>query len=152
MQIAVFGASGRTGQAVVDGALRRGWGVQALVRPAAVLEPRPGLVVTRGDLESERDLEQRLRQAEERGRPQRLVADRVITGISRRVIASLASPRTDGAVAHARTRGDRAKSQRLESLTRSDVVRRPHDGLTAHILSNFLSRHWVVSLAGRTCW
>ena len=57
----------------------------------------------------------------------------------------------DGPVAHVRACSDRAKSQRLEALSRSDVVRRQPDGLTARVRSNFLSRHGVISLSGRTC-
>ena len=50
-QLAVFGASGRTGRLVVDLALSRGFGVRALVRTAARLEAGTGASVLRGSLE-----------------------------------------------------------------------------------------------------
>ena len=50
-QLAVFGASGRTGQVLVDLAVSRGWNVRALVRPAAQFIPPPGVEVLHGSLE-----------------------------------------------------------------------------------------------------
>lgn len=52
MKLALFGASGRTGQALVDQALSRGWTLRALVRPSSRCEPRPGLEILHGPLES----------------------------------------------------------------------------------------------------
>lgn len=55
-ELAVFGASGRTGRRVVDLALSRGFGVRALVRAAAAFEARPGVAVLRGTLEEASDV------------------------------------------------------------------------------------------------
>lgn len=52
MQLAVFGASGRTGQALIDLALSRGWGLRALVRPASRFQARSGVEIVRGTLDS----------------------------------------------------------------------------------------------------
>lgn len=49
MEIAVFGASGRTGRLVVDEARRRGWGVRTLVRSAGKMAEGPALAVAVGD-------------------------------------------------------------------------------------------------------
>jgi putative NADH-flavin reductase len=48
--IAIFGASGRTGQRLVRAALAHGHTVRALVRDAARLEAREGLTVVVGDV------------------------------------------------------------------------------------------------------
>lgn len=48
MRIAVFGATGGTGQALVDQALGRGWEVVAAVRDPAPLSPRDGLSLVVG--------------------------------------------------------------------------------------------------------
>jgi putative NADH-flavin reductase len=51
--ISLFGASGRTGLAVIEAAHRRGWRVQALVRPASGAPAEsPALRIIRGDLSS----------------------------------------------------------------------------------------------------
>jgi putative NADH-flavin reductase len=49
MDLAVFGATGRTGRLVLAEAARRGWPVRALVRDAARAPSREGLVVQQGD-------------------------------------------------------------------------------------------------------
>ncbi len=50
MNIAVFGATGKTGACVVAGALARGFAVTALVRdPARVTQQHPRLTVLKGD-------------------------------------------------------------------------------------------------------
>lgn len=46
--ILLLGASGRSGAAVLDGALERGWRVRALVRRPEALAPREGLEVLTG--------------------------------------------------------------------------------------------------------
>lgn len=55
-QLAIFGASGRTGGKLVDLARTSGIGVRVLVRPAAVFEARQGVLVLRGSLEDAGDL------------------------------------------------------------------------------------------------
>jgi len=55
-ELAVFGASGRTGHLVVDVALSRGMGVRALVRPNADCDARPGFEVLRGSLDEGDDV------------------------------------------------------------------------------------------------
>ena len=50
MRLAVFGATGRAGRAVVDHALRRGHEVGALTRDPAQLHPRARLHVVGGDV------------------------------------------------------------------------------------------------------
>jgi putative NADH-flavin reductase len=47
--IALLGATGGTGRAVLTQALERGHHVRALVREGSTLEPRPGLTIVRGD-------------------------------------------------------------------------------------------------------
>jgi putative NADH-flavin reductase len=49
MEVALFGATGRTGRLVLEEARRRGWTVRALVRDAARLAPQRGLEVAAGD-------------------------------------------------------------------------------------------------------
>jgi len=49
MRIALFGATGGTGRAVIDRALQAGHRVKALARQADKLEPRDGLTVLQGD-------------------------------------------------------------------------------------------------------
>ena len=49
MRIALFGASGGTGRAVIDRALQEGHQVKALARHADKLLPRAGLTVLQGD-------------------------------------------------------------------------------------------------------
>jgi putative NADH-flavin reductase len=49
MQIAVFGGSGKTGQALIDQALARGDTVTALARDPAKIALKPGLTVIKGD-------------------------------------------------------------------------------------------------------
>jgi len=49
MKIAVFGATGKTGQALVTQALAAGHEVAALVRDPAKLDPRAGLTIVVGD-------------------------------------------------------------------------------------------------------
>lgn len=46
--ILLLGATGRSGAAVLDGALERGWRVRALVRRPEALAPREGLEVLAG--------------------------------------------------------------------------------------------------------
>ncbi len=48
--IAIFGASGRTGQRLVQSALARGHTVRALVRDPARLVPTPGVTALEGDV------------------------------------------------------------------------------------------------------
>jgi putative NADH-flavin reductase len=51
--VALFGASGRTGLAVIEAARRRNWSVHALVRPSsAAPADSPAVRVTRGDIDS----------------------------------------------------------------------------------------------------
>jgi putative NADH-flavin reductase len=52
MQIALFGATGKTGRLVLDDSLSRGWQVRALVRDKAKLPARDGLSVVQGDARS----------------------------------------------------------------------------------------------------
>ena len=52
MRLGVFGASGRTGQAMLRLAESRGWRVQALVRASSPCEARSGVEVLRGSLDS----------------------------------------------------------------------------------------------------
>jgi uncharacterized protein len=52
MIVAVFGATGRTGSLVLAQARQRGWATRALVRNAARLAARDGLVVHEGDARS----------------------------------------------------------------------------------------------------
>lgn len=47
--LALLGATGGTGRAILDDALGRGHRVRALVREGSTLEPRPGLTIVRGD-------------------------------------------------------------------------------------------------------
>jgi len=47
--IALLGATGGTGRAILEDALARGHQVRALVREGSPLEPRPGLTIVRGD-------------------------------------------------------------------------------------------------------
>jgi uncharacterized protein YbjT (DUF2867 family) len=55
--LSVFGATGATGQVLVQAALKRGHQVRALCRPGSLLaEGAPGLVVLRGQLDSPRDI------------------------------------------------------------------------------------------------
>lgn len=49
MRIALFGATGTTGQAFLDAALTAGHEIVALVRDPAKLAPRDGLVIVSGD-------------------------------------------------------------------------------------------------------
>jgi nucleoside-diphosphate-sugar epimerase len=61
--IAVFGASGRTGQALVTAALARGIAVRALYRPPGMPANPPGrLTIISGDLRQLPDVERTLRQ------------------------------------------------------------------------------------------
>ena len=56
--LAVFGATGKTGLALVAEARRRDWRVQALVRnPATSLEGQPGIEFVRGELSSSEAIE-----------------------------------------------------------------------------------------------
>ena len=50
MQIAVFGATGGTGQQVVNQALAQGYRIRALVRDPAKLDERDGLTLIQGDV------------------------------------------------------------------------------------------------------
>ncbi len=63
MQLAVFGATGETGQALVAFALKRGWKVRAFVRTQAnaSLALPPGLSVVRGNPERFEDVDATLR-------------------------------------------------------------------------------------------
>lgn len=56
MQLAVFGASGRTGQEILRLAESKVWGVRALVRPSSTCDPRAGLEIVRGFLHSAADV------------------------------------------------------------------------------------------------
>ncbi len=55
-RLAVFGASGRTGQEILRLAESNGWGVRALLRPSSTCDPRAGLEIVRGSLTSPSDL------------------------------------------------------------------------------------------------
>jgi uncharacterized protein YbjT (DUF2867 family) len=63
MQLAVFGATGETGRALVAFALKRGWNVRAFVRTQAhaSLALPPGLSVVRGNPERSLDIDEALR-------------------------------------------------------------------------------------------
>lgn len=61
MNLAVYGASGRTGSLLACGALRRGWSVQALMRPNAEVQPQAGLQIICGDPSSADDVADVLR-------------------------------------------------------------------------------------------
>lgn len=50
MQIALFGATGRTGGRVLTAAIGRGWSVNALTRSPGKLSPMPGLTIVPGEL------------------------------------------------------------------------------------------------------
>lgn len=50
MKVVVLGATGATGQLVVEQALKRGFSVVAYVRNASGLAPRPGLEIIQGQL------------------------------------------------------------------------------------------------------
>lgn len=52
MILALFGATGATGRAVTAEALRRGWAVQALVRPAASQSMPDGVTTVRGTFDN----------------------------------------------------------------------------------------------------
>lgn len=56
MKLALFGASGRVGQALAGVALARGWGLRALVRTASPYAAPPGVEVIRGSLDSMADV------------------------------------------------------------------------------------------------
>jgi uncharacterized protein YbjT (DUF2867 family) len=101
MRLALFGATGRTGAAVVDAALAAGWSVQALVREGSTLAARPGLDVRRGELGRASDLEAVLRSADAAcsvvgprppfedlfcGPFTRLLAERLASGGPRRIV------------------------------------------------------------------
>lgn len=61
MRLAVFGASGQTGSQLVRLAEGRGWSTRALIRPASRCDPRPGLEILRGTLDSSSDVEATVR-------------------------------------------------------------------------------------------
>jgi len=50
MKLLVFGATGKTGRALLDQGLAQGHAVTAFVRNPAALEPRPGLTIVKGDV------------------------------------------------------------------------------------------------------
>ena len=56
MNLAVFGASGRVGAAVLSLAQSRGWSVRALVRPSSPCEEDARVEIIRGSLESPTDV------------------------------------------------------------------------------------------------
>lgn len=56
--IALFGASGKTGQQLLEQALAKGYSIRALVRnPARVPQQHPNLVLVQGDVLNEADVE-----------------------------------------------------------------------------------------------
>ena len=57
MRLALFGATGRTGAAVVEAALAEGWSVRALVREGPTVALRSGLEIQRGELGRASDLD-----------------------------------------------------------------------------------------------
>ena len=62
--VALFGASGRTGLAVIEAARRRNWSVRALVRPSSASPAdSPAVRVIRGDFDSSDALAEALSQA-----------------------------------------------------------------------------------------
>lgn len=60
-RVAVFGASGRTGRAIVDAALARGWTVRAFVRQPSSLPVQPGLELIVGSLDDRELVERAVR-------------------------------------------------------------------------------------------
>jgi putative NADH-flavin reductase len=64
MNLAVFGASGRVGAAVLSLAKFRGWSVRALVRPSSECKEDAGVELIRGSLESPTDVLMTLRGAQ----------------------------------------------------------------------------------------
>jgi putative NADH-flavin reductase len=63
MAVAVFGASGATGQAVVAEALSRGWAVRALVRPSTTWVVPRGVTAVPGSLDDAQAIESVMRGA-----------------------------------------------------------------------------------------
>ena len=64
MNLAVFGATGRVGTAVLNLAKSRGWSVRALVRPSSDCRVEVGVELIRGSLESPTDVLMTLRGAQ----------------------------------------------------------------------------------------
>jgi putative NADH-flavin reductase len=64
VKLAVFGASGRVGTAVLSLGKFRGWTVRALVRPSSACQEEAGGDIIRGFLESPTDVLMTLRDAQ----------------------------------------------------------------------------------------